>query len=96
MSRVDLNTLTRIQQATSYELQVGSTSRVKEVVSPAGRKYTNSVSNITLRFGYWKELSQDQIAMFNKLLGNQEIVLNSEEYDDDCGYKYSYKIQDKR
>ena len=79
MDRIDLNKLVKIQQITNLDVEVGTED-----------------SCITLRFGYWNELDSLQIDYINEVLGyTHKIVLGWEDWDSDCGYKYSYKIINK-
>jgi len=45
-----------------------------------------------LRFGYWQSLDMSKL---KDLFHNQILVEQSELYDDDCGYLYSYTLIDK-
>tara|TARA_R100001244_G_scaffold81267_1_gene63413 strand:+ start:210 stop:467 length:258 start_codon:yes stop_codon:yes gene_type:complete len=83
MSRVDLTKLVEIEKITGYDVQIGS----------SGTDYGGLY--ITIRFSYWKELLISEIDAINKILGHQEIVVDFEDYDDDCGIKVQYKIVDK-
>ena len=52
---------------------------------------------ITLRFGYWSELSSVDLDKLKKLLPDYlTITENLVDDDDDCGALYNYTISDKR
>jgi len=42
-----------------------------------------------LRFGYW---FQKDVNKIQEIIGNSARVIESEIYDDDCGWKYSYHL----
>ena len=44
---------------------------------------------VYLRFGYWKQVD---VTKLNKILGHLNSVKEDEDYDDDCGWQYSYKF----
>ena len=44
---------------------------------------------IYLRFGYW---SRVDVTKLNELLNPINEVVEDEDYDDDCGWKYNYKL----
>ena len=44
---------------------------------------------IYLRFGYW---SRVDVTKLNELLNPINEVVEDEDYDDDCGWKYNYKF----
>jgi len=46
-------------------------------------------NQVYLRFGYW---SRVDVTKLNELLNPINEVVEDEDYDDDCGYQYSYKI----
>jgi len=44
---------------------------------------------VYLRFGYWKQVDLNKL---NEILGHLNRVVEDEDYDDDCGWQYSYKF----
>ena len=45
---------------------------------------------VYLRFGYWKQVDLNKL---NEILGHLNRVVEDEDYDDDCGWQYSYKLK---
>jgi hypothetical protein len=45
-----------------------------------------------LRFGYWKPTDLDKLT---EILGPSIVVEEDSDYDDDCGWKYSYTLYDR-
>lgn len=45
-----------------------------------------------LRFGYWQNIDMPKL---QELFHDEILVEQSELYDDDCGYLYSYTLTDK-
>jgi len=53
----------------------------------------SSNSGLTLRFGYWKKLSEENVERVNYILPNHlHIVENLVDEDEDCGELFDYKI----
>ncbi len=51
---------------------------------------------LTLRFGYWKKLSDSDVEKVNDLLPNYlHILENFVDDDEDCGELYDYSIKRK-
>jgi len=48
-------------------------------------------NDMYLRFGYWNRIN---IGKLTEILGTSIIVEEDSDYDDDCGYKYMYKLFD--
>ena len=44
---------------------------------------------IYLRFGYWRRVNARKL---QDLIGSQAEVVEDDDYDDDCGWLYSYKL----
>ena len=44
---------------------------------------------VYLRFGYWKQVDLNKL---NEILGHLNTVVEDEDFDDDCGWQYSYKF----
>ena len=47
------------------------------------------MNQVYLRFGYWSKVDIDKL---NEMLNPLNSVWEDEDYDDDCGWKYSYKL----
>jgi len=45
-----------------------------------------------LRFGYWNSVN---LGALQEILGHSVVVVEDDDYDDDCGWKYSYTLYDK-
>ncbi len=53
-------------------------------------------SELTLRFGYWKKLSDSDVEKVNDILPNYlHIVENFVDDDEDCGELYDYTVKRK-
>jgi hypothetical protein len=48
-------------------------------------------NDMYLRFGYWNQIN---IGKLSEILGTAIIVEEDSDYDDDCGYKYMYRLFD--
>jgi hypothetical protein len=46
-------------------------------------------NDVYLRFGYWRRVDA---AKLQELVGAQANVVEDDDYDDDCGWLYSYKL----
>lgn len=68
-----------------------SISQLKEVEKELGDFQIGQVmgnSNpIYLRFGYWKQVDVEKL---QSILSNSATVVEDSDYDDDCGWNYSY------
>jgi len=87
MNRIDLKIITQISiEMDRYDIEIGSAKRVGSLET-----------FLTLRFGYWKELDgMERIAVDNILDAcNVKLMIDREDYDDDCGWLYSYRIIEK-
>ena len=71
-----------------------STITLKEVENQLGEFEVGQVfgggNDVYLRFGYWKQISLETL---QNILGWGVQVIEDEEYDDDCGWLYSYKLK---
>lgn len=47
-------------------------------------------NDVYLRFGYWNRVDADKLQY---ILGNSARVVEDDDYDDDCGWRYSYKLK---
>ena len=45
---------------------------------------------VYLRFGYWNRIDVNKL---NEILGNINTAVEDEDFDDDCGWQYSYKLK---
>jgi hypothetical protein len=48
-------------------------------------------NDVYLRFGYWNQIN---VGKLSEILGESIIVEEDSGYDDDCGYKYMYRLFD--
>lgn len=48
-------------------------------------------NDVYLRFGYWRRVDPVKL---QELVGPGLVVREDDDYDDDCGYKFCYKILD--
>lgn len=44
---------------------------------------------VYFRFGYWKQIDVNKL---NEILGHLNEVKEVEDFDDDCGWEYSYEL----
>lgn len=47
-------------------------------------------NDVYLRFGYWNRIDAKKL---QGILGNSAKVVEDDDYDDDCGWRYSYKLK---
>jgi len=47
-------------------------------------------NDVYLRFGYWKRVDAVKL---QEVIGSQANVVEDDDYDDDCGWLYSYKLK---
>ena len=47
-------------------------------------------NSVYLRFGYWNRVDVNKL---NEILGNLHTAVEDDDYDDDCGYLFSYKLK---
>ena len=45
---------------------------------------------VYFRFGYWKQVDVNKL---NEILGHLNEVVEDMDFDDDCGWQYSYKLK---
>ena len=45
---------------------------------------------VYLRFGYWKQVD---LTKLQEVIGTAIKVVEDEDFDDDCGWQYSYKLK---
>ena len=48
-------------------------------------------NDMYLRFGYWDKISTGKL---QEIIGTSIVVEEDSDYDDDCGYKYMYRLFD--
>jgi hypothetical protein len=46
--------------------------------------------DIYLRFGYWRRVDVNKL---QQIIGNTTNVVEDDDYDDDCGWLFSYKLK---
>lgn len=73
-----------------------SISNIKEIEKACGSfKIYETIGNnpkTYLRFGYWQKINLNKLSA---LLGPNIEVYEDSIYDEDCGWKYSYKVKQK-
>jgi hypothetical protein len=47
-------------------------------------------NSVYLKFGYWKKVDTTKL---QEVLGNSANVVEDSDFDDDCGWQYSYKLK---
>ena len=47
-------------------------------------------NSVYLRFGYWKQVD---ITKLQEIIGNSTQVVEDTDFDDDCGFQYSYLLK---
>lgn len=71
-----------------------SIKTLKEVENQLGEFEVGQVmggkNDVYLRFGYWKQVDVNKL---QEVLGNSANVVEDEDFDDDCGWLYSYKLK---
>lgn len=55
-------------------------------------KVIGGSNDFYFRFGYWRPID---VSKLQEILGESNLVVEDDLYDDDCGYLFSYKIKDK-
>ena len=74
--RINVNTLSEIQEITGHEVEVGGKNE----------------NTVTLRFGYWRKLSESDLAKVKELLTYRSIVEDLVDEDDECGELWNYIV----
>ena len=87
MQRISFTQLEKIKEFFgSDHFEVGHGGEVKD-----GRgDYKFAETYLTLRFGYWEKI--DTEGLEKALDGRFKVGLGFKDFDDDCGWKYSYKL----
>ena len=47
-------------------------------------------NDVYLRFGYWDRVD---VAKLQEIVGNSANIVEDDDYDDDCGWLFSYKLR---
>ena len=74
--RIELDKLVEIQKVTDCQVEIGGKD-----------EYT-----ITLRFGYWNQLTDSDLTKVKEILGYRSITEQLVDEDDDCGALYNYIV----
>ena len=74
--RIEIDKLVEIQKVADCQVEVGGVDD----------------NTISLRFGYWGMLSEEDLAKVNEILGHREIQLQLVDEDDECGELWNYLV----
>lgn len=47
-------------------------------------------NDVYLRFGYWRRVN---VGKLQQIIGDSIRVVEDDDYDDDCGYKFMYRLK---
>ena len=71
-----------------------SIKTLKEIETQLGEFEVGQVhgggNDVYLRFGYWKQVD---LTKLQEVIGTTIKVVEDEDFDDDCGWQYSYKLK---
>lgn len=71
-----------------------SSKKVVEIAAEFGEfeigQVMGGANDVYLRFGYWSRINKDRL---QEILGFGFTVVEDDDYDDDCGWLYSYKLK---
>lgn len=71
-----------------------SSKKVREIEEEFGEFEIGQVmggsNSVYLRFGYWGRVNTEKL---QSILGGGFTVVEDDDYDDDCGWLYSYKLK---
>jgi hypothetical protein len=71
-----------------------SIKTLKEIENQLGEFEVGQVMggtyDVYLRFGYWKQVDVNKL---QEIIGNSAEVVEDMDYDDDCGFQFSYKLK---
>jgi len=71
-----------------------SIKTLKEIENQFGEFEVGQVhgggNDVYLRFGYWKQVD---LTKLQEVIGTTIKVVEDEDFDDDCGWQYSYKLK---
>lgn len=69
-------------------------TKLKEIESEFGnfeiKQIMGGPNDIYLRFGYWNRVNIEKL---QEIIGQSIKVTEDDDYDDDCGYKFSYRLK---
>ena len=74
------------------EINNETLERVKSEFGDVKVRVTWGSNRKYLRFGYWKQVSEETL---NEILGPSIIAVEFDDYDEDCGWLYSYDLYSK-
>lgn len=67
---------------------------LKEIETEFGnfdiKQVWGGTNDMYLRFGYW---SRVDVKKLQEIVGNGIRVVEDDDYDDDCGYQYMYRLK---
>lgn len=71
-----------------------SIKTLKEIENQFGEFEVGQINgggnDVYLRFGYWKQV---ELTKLQEVIGTTIKVVEDEDYDDDCGWQYSYLLK---
>ena len=71
-----------------------SIKTLKEIETQLGEFEVGQIygggNDVYLRFGYWKQVD---LTKLQEVIGTAIKVVEDEDFDDDCGWQYSYKLK---
>ena len=74
--RIEIDKLVEIKKVVDCDVEVGGVDD----------------NTISLRFGYWNNISENHLAKVNEILGHREIQLQLVDEDDECGELWNYLV----
>ena len=74
--RIEIDKLVEIKKVVNCDVEVGGVDD----------------NTISLRFGYWSMLSEEDLAKVDEILGHREIQLQLVDEDDECGELWNYLV----
>ncbi len=70
-----------------------SISKLKEIESEFGdfdiKQVWGGSNDVFLRFGYWSRVN---VVKLQEIIGSGIKVVEDDDYDDDCGYQFMYRL----
>lgn len=67
---------------------------LKEIEAEFGnfdiKQVWGGTNDMYLRFGYWSRVDVNKL---QEIIGNGIRVVEDDDYDDDCGYQYMYRLK---
>jgi hypothetical protein len=71
-----------------------SIAKLKEIENELGsfeiKQVMGGSNDVYLRFGYWKRID---IQKLQEIIGHSIKVVEDDDYDEDCGYKFHYLLK---